>query len=721
MRFTSIQDFYIFTAFSAGLKPEFKAFPVFKVCRAATQSVIQIMRTISKSLLGSTILALSGMSTAAHAQFFDIESATGSGSHARLVPSRAIDGDTRNASRWSGNGNPEELFLDLGTERRLDDAQIAWYLGDRRSFTFEIAARLDTFDSWTTLFSGTSEGDTNDFENYNLTDFDARYVRIRGLSNSDGTAATAIREVTLSGTGGPVEADAPVLSGQSPLPDNAEFYVIQSAAGVGSHARLVPSRAIDGDTRNASRWSGNGSSEELVLDLGTDRDITDVQIAWFLGSSGNRSFIFELDARSSLTNEWTTIFSGESSGATDAFENYNVDDITASELRIRSLSNSDGTTSTAIREVTISGIAEETAPEDPEDPGTTPPGESPPEETPPEEPSETPTGGGGGTTPPDDTPPDDPDAEDPNTEDPATGGRTTPVTEASDFGLDPNLEPWENFDLDDWAYDSPAPRPSDACRAIRSNEDEWDEFRDSPSDPYLFTHTDGGMRFVSPVGGATTNTSCNSGFPRSELREMLRRGNRSISTTGVNGNNWALGYQPGNSDHGGRNGELKATLRVNRVTTTGDGLHPGRTIIGQIHADNDEPARLYYRKLPDADYGCIYLEHEIRDSDDITFNLIGDEQCRNNGPENGIQLDELFSYEITNVDEKIDVVIRRGDQDGTIIAETTVDMDALFSGYDRVDEWMYFKAGAYTQNNTGDPDDTDIITFYRLSNTHDDN
>jgi len=58
---------------------------------------------------------------------------------------------------------------------------------------------------------------------------------------------------------------------------------------------------------------------------------------------------------------------------------------------------------------------------------------------------------------------------------------------------------------------------------------------------------------------------------------------------------------------------------------------------------------------------------------------------------------------------------------GTIIAETTVDMDALFSGYDRVDEWMYFKAGAYTQNNTGDPDDTDIITFYRLSNTHDEN
>lgn len=40
-------------------------------------------------------------------------------------------------------------------------------------------------------------------------------------------------------------------------------------------------------------------------------------------------------------------------------------------------------------------------------------------------------------------------------------------------------------------------------------------------------------------------------------------------------------------------------------------------------------------------------------------------------------------------------------------------------GYDRSDEWMYFKAGAYTQNNTGDGDDGDIITFYRLEASHD--
>ena len=287
------------------------------------------------------------------------------------------------------------------------------------------------------------------------------------------------------------------------------------------------------------------------------------------------------------------------------------------------------------------------------------------------------------------------------------------------FNLDPNAEPWENFDLDDWALDSPEGRTTNPCQSRRVDEDEWDEVPGTDTHNYFFTHTDGGMRFVSPVGGSTTSSSCNSGFPRSELREMLRRGNTSISTTGVNPNNWALGYQPSGGNYGGRNGVLTATLRVNEVTTTGEGLHPGRTIIGQIHADNDEPLRLYYRKLPGEELGCIYAESEIRDGNDVTFNMIGNERCEN--PSVGIALDELFSYEIINDDEDIIVRIRRGDRDGEIIATTTIDLNQLNSGYDRSDEWMYFKAGAYTQNNTGDPDDRDVITFYRLENTHDEN
>ncbi|MCE2030445.1 polysaccharide lyase family 7 protein [Sessilibacter corallicola] len=281
------------------------------------------------------------------------------------------------------------------------------------------------------------------------------------------------------------------------------------------------------------------------------------------------------------------------------------------------------------------------------------------------------------------------------------------------FGLDPNKEPWENFDLSDWVIDTPA-FASDG-ESERFGELRWDEIS-AESRAFFFTHTDGGMRFVTRLDGAKTST--NTSFVRSELREMLRAGNTNISTTGVNGNNWRLGYQPGNaSNWGGTNGVLSATLRVNKVTTSGFGVHVGRTIIGQIHADNDEPARLYYRKNPGDDRGCIYVSHEVRDGDDIDFNIIGNEDCNN--PSNGIALDELFSYQIINEGAEIEIIIRRGDRDGAIIGSTSFNMNQLNSGYDRSDEWMYFKAGAYTQNNRGNDSDGDIITFYRLTNIHD--
>ena len=301
---------------------------------------------------------------------------------------------------------------------------------------------------------------------------------------------------------------------------------------------------------------------------------------------------------------------------------------------------------------------------------------------------------------------------------------TTPVASTptnSDFGLSGNREPWENFDLSRWALDTPAPRNDDACRAERTWDHNWDDNDplESSSEPFFFTHSDGGLRFVTRIDGQTTSKSCNSGFVRSELREMLRAGNQNIDDTCVTRNNWKLGYQPGNdSNWGGVNGELNATLRVNKVTTSGDSGQVGRVIIGQIHAGNDEPLRLYYRKRSGQSKGCIYFGHEIRSDDDVWFEMIGDRNCTS-GPSNGIELNELFSYSIINDDEDITVVIRRGDRDGPIIAQRTIDMNTLDSGYDRSDEWMYFKLGAYTQNDSGNGSDGDIVTFYRMSVSHD--
>ena len=141
------------------------------------------------------------------------------------------------------------------------------------------------------------------------------------------------------------------------------------------------------------------------------------------------------------------------------------------------------------------------------------------------------------------------------------------------------------------------------------------------------------------------------------------------------------------------------------------------------------------------------------------INLIGNTTSRSApNPSNGIALDELFTYEIVNEGANLTVTIRRGDINGEIIQSNvsnigvvedslqdvvddidnlqadevveivTVDQNSISnplrlnmtgSGYDRADEWMYFRAGSYSQNNTANSDDFDQVTIYSINNTHD--
>ncbi|MGI9219884.1 MAG: polysaccharide lyase family 7 protein, partial [Woeseiaceae bacterium] len=292
---------------------------------------------------------------------------------------------------------------------------------------------------------------------------------------------------------------------------------------------------------------------------------------------------------------------------------------------------------------------------------------------------------------------------------------------AADFMLDPAEPPGSNFELLAWKLNTPADLDGNGISDTASETDLDNGFTDG----FFFTNSDGGMVFRSTIDGA--KTSANTRYTRSELREMLRRGNTSISTRGVNRNNWLLGYQPDPGvSVGGRNGVLSGTLAVNKVTDTGDRNQVGRVIIGQIHAEGDEPARLYYRKYPENERGFVYLAHEIRNSDDIYFPVVGPANSDldnapddDANPENGIALDEIFSYEINQQGARIDVIVRRGDKTGPIIGHNYVDMRQQNSGYDVPEEWMYFKAGAYSQNSTGDGTDFDQVTFYDLEASHD--
>ncbi|GAA4116307.1 hypothetical protein GCM10022393_16870 [Aquimarina addita] len=233
---------------------------------------------------------------------------------------------------------------------------------------------------------------------------------------------------------------------------------------------------------------------------------------------------------------------------------------------------------------------------------------------------------------------------------------------------------------------------------------------------YFYTADDGGMVFKCPVAGFKTST--NTSYTRSELREMLRKTNTSISTQGVNGNNWVFGSAP-QSDidaAAGYDGVLTATLAVNHVTTTGDSGQVGRVIVGQIHANDDEPVRIYYRKLPGNTKGSIYFAHEANEdvlNDEDWYELIGSRSSSASDPSDGIALDEKFSYTIKVTNNTLWVTISREGK-----ADIVQEVNMTPSGYDVGGQYMYFKAGVYNQNNTGNDDDYVQATFYSLENTH---
>jgi len=288
----------------------------------------------------------------------------------------------------------------------------------------------------------------------------------------------------------------------------------------------------------------------------------------------------------------------------------------------------------------------------------------------------------------------------------ASNGTPTPTPTGD---LDSNATPSENFDLSEWNLGVPVDNDDNDKSDTISVED----LNDGYESEFFYTGSDGGLVFKNYVDGPKTST--NTSYTRSELREILG-GDEDAGDTEIGPVNWVFSSTSSSVQNasGGVDGTMRATLAVNHVTSTGNGTHPGRTIIGQIHAKDNEPCRLYYRKLPGNTNGSIYFAHETKDGDEDNINIIGSESTSQSNPSDGIALGEVFTYEIKAEGDDLTVTIIRDGKD-----DVTGYVDMSDSGYDESDQYMYFKAGLYTQNNTGEDDDYDQATFYSIETSHD--
>jgi hypothetical protein len=116
---------------------------------------------------------------------------TGSVGTAQLQSTK--DGDIR--TFWTSTGDGEWLKYDLGSSVQLGYAGISFPLGHERQYSFDIQTSADD-SSWSTVYSGQSQGLTSEITAYDFADTSARYVKLVFHGN-DLDLANRVSEVQL--------------------------------------------------------------------------------------------------------------------------------------------------------------------------------------------------------------------------------------------------------------------------------------------------------------------------------------------------------------------------------------------------------------------------------------------------------------------------------------------------------------------------------------------
>ncbi len=196
---------------------------------------------------------------------------------------------------------------------------------------------------------------------------------------------------------------------------------------------------------------------------------------------------------------------------------------------------------------------------------------------------------------------------------------------------------------------------------------------------YFRRHADGSVTLWVPVDGSHT---ADARYPRSELRETQTDGTLSF---------W---------HHASADNYLSAVLAVNQVPSR------NKIIIGQIHSkdqqgsENDPLLKLQYHYLR----GVGRLELLLR-------RRPGDTEVENILLAENVQLGERFGYHLrVTPSGKLGVAVSSSDGDkGGHYRQ--------LSGYWNP-QLLYFKAGAYIQDNYGPSDEGGRVRFFWLNSLH---
>jgi hypothetical protein len=255
------------------------------------------------------------------------------------LPANVLDNNP--STRWSNLGVGSWIQADLGSNMNICSVVIAWYNGNIRQNNFGISVSSDGT-SFTNVFRGKSSGTTLSPETYILPGGTiGRYVRITVNGNTQNNWAS-VTELSVDGF--------------SSTNTNCTKLPIATVTASGND-RNLPTNVLDNNLN--TRWSNLGVGSFIQADLGGQKTICSVDIAWYRGNPRVNNFVISV---SSDGTSFTNVFTGKSSGTTLSAEKYSLPtSVTTRFVRVTVNGNTENNWA-SITELSVDGFSNNNLP-----------------------------------------------------------------------------------------------------------------------------------------------------------------------------------------------------------------------------------------------------------------------------------------------------------------------------------------------------------------------
>ena len=306
-------------------------------------------------MISQTIHPTSGQGTTSTCVDTNITGISASGSSQNFPPNNVVDKNFN--TLWSIYGKGSWIQLDLGSSKNICSINIAWYKGDTRESNFVISTSTDG-SSYKNVLSTKSSGNTLSFDKYVIPNIQARYVKIIVNGNTQNDYASI------------TEAKIQTSASNQPQQTQCSTATLSGVKASGSQTGFPSSNVKDNNLQ--TRWSNNGKGSWIQLDLGSSKNICNVNIAWYKGNERQNNFIISTSKDGST---FTKVLEKKSSGTSLNLEKYILTKPDARYIKITVNGNTQNDYA-SITEANIRTLTTVTTPPSPEPNGGGSPGDN---------------------------------------------------------------------------------------------------------------------------------------------------------------------------------------------------------------------------------------------------------------------------------------------------------------------------------------------------------